>query len=172
MGTIISSASNSSVRAVLATGALDEFVEVTGVTTETITGSIRIPLGYVAADNGNVAELTARTTKTGTGGGSTARVYINDARTTLTGATLLGTFDGSATDLFLQLSRTMFIGRDTKIFSPGVTTSPSDNARATAPEVSQAIDWKASDLYIILSIQNASTADTSIGSGLIFKIYK
>jgi hypothetical protein len=148
------------------------FTAATGVTTENVTGSVFIPANTII-DAAAVIEITARAIKTGVAGTLTVRIYANTTDV-LSGAVLLGTFVGSATDIFVQLSRTLFIGKSpvgTKVFSPSATASPSDDTRVTAAEVNQAVDW-ADPQYIILSIQNAAAGDSSVGSGIMVKTYK
>jgi hypothetical protein len=169
MGTIISSIPNK----VSSIFNLDQFDTITGTTANTLTGSILVPAGTINEGfPGTTAELTARAIKTGVAGIATLRVYVNTIDS-LSGATLLATGAvATAADLFQQLERTMFIGKSpiyTKVLS---TTAGfySDNDRATA-ESTIVIDWSQNQ-FIILAVQNASTLDTSIGTGLILKIYK
>ena len=152
----------------------DDFGEVTGTTVETVTGSVLIPANTIIA-TGTVVEITARAIKTGVAGTLAVRIYAN-TMDSLVGreVVLLGTFAGSATDIFVQLSRTLFIGKsptDTKVFSPSAGAFPSDDTKSTAAEVNEAVDW-GSDQYIILSIQNAAAGDSSVGSGIMVKTYK
>ena len=168
MGTIISSAPAK----ILSIFNPDDFEAVTGTTVETITGILLIPAKSVAI-NYSCAELTARILKTGILGTTTLRVYTN-TNNVLSGAVLLGTYVGSSNDIFVQLSRTLFIGKSpelTKVFSPSATAFPSDDTRFTAAEVNQAVNWD-DDQYIILTVSNANAADSTIGSGILFKIYK
>ena len=150
----------------------DDFGEVTGTTVETVTGSVLIPANTIIA-TGTVVEITARAIKTGVAGTLAVRIYAN-TMDSLVGreVVLLGTFAGSATDIFVQLSRTLFIGKDaTKVFSPSAGAFPSDDTKSTAAEVNEAVDW-GSDQYIILSIQNAAAGDSSVGSGIMVKTYQ
>ena len=150
----------------------DDFGEVTGTTVETVTGSVLIPANTIIA-TGTVVEITARAIKTGVAGTLAVRIYAN-TMDSLVGreVVLLGTFAGSATDIFVQLSRTLFIGKDaTKVFSPSAIAPASDDTRSTAAEVNEAVDWE-SDQYIILSIQNAAAGDSSVGSGIMVKTYQ
>jgi hypothetical protein len=169
MGTIISSTPPAKILSIFKP---DGFEAVTGTTANTLTGSVLIPANSVAV-NFSCAELTVRAIKTGVVGIATLRVYVNTTDS-LSGATLLATGGApGATDLYQQLDRTMFIGKsptNTKV-APSTSALFSDNARSTAAESNVVIDW-AVDQYIILAIQNASTLDTSTGSGIIFKIYK
>ena len=166
MGTIISSAPPAKIKTFFKAS---NFTPYTG-TTERVTGTVLIPAGTV---NGiaTVIEITARAIKTGVAGTLAVRIYANSTDE-LSGAILLGTFVGGATDIFLQLSRTLFIGKDaTKVFSPSAGAFPSDDTKSTAAEVNEAVDWE-SDQYIILSIQNAAAGDSSVGSGIMVKTYK
>jgi hypothetical protein len=152
----------------------DDFSETAGETVQFLTGVLQIPANSVNTNNTScVVELTARAIKTGVNNTAILRIYINTT-SSLTGATLLATGGApGATDLYQQLDRTLFVAKGpvyTKVAPP---TSPlfSDNGRSTTAESSIVIDWKA-DQYIMLSVQNASTLDESIGTGIIFKIYK
>jgi hypothetical protein len=169
MGTIISSTPPVKISSIFA---VDGFTSITGTTANTLTGSILIPAGTIVIQPGTTAELTARVIKTGVAGITTLRIYVNTTDS-LSGATLLATgAAATAADLFQQLKRTMFIGKNpinTKVLST-TTGLYSDNARSTS-ESSIVIDWTVPQ-YIILAVQNASTLDTSIGTGLILKIYK
>lgn len=166
MGTIISSSTPTKIKTFFKAA---NFTPYTG-TTERVTGTVLIPAGTV---NGiaTVIEITARAIKTGVAGTLAVRIYANSTDG-LGGAVLLGTFAGSATDIFVQLSRTLFIGKDaTKVFSPSAGAFPSDDTKSTAAEVNEAVDW-GSDQYIILSIQNAAAGDSSVGSGIMVKTYQ
>jgi hypothetical protein len=169
MGTIISSTPPAKISSIFA---VDGFTSITGTTANTLTRSILIPAGTIVDQPGTTAELTARAIKTGVAGIATLRVYVNTTDS-LSGATLLATGAvATGADLFQQLERTMFIGKNpinTKVLST-TTGLYSDNDRSTS-ESSIVIDWTAPQ-YIILAVQNASTLDTSIGTGLILKIYK
>ena len=168
MGTIISSTPPAKILSIFK---INGFTAITGVTTNELTGSILVPANTIAGAR-TTAELTARAIKTGVAGITTLRVYVNTTDS-LSGATLLATGAvATAADLFQQLERTMFIGKspiNTKVLST-TTGLYSDNDRSTS-ESSIAIDWSVPQ-YIILAVQNASTLDTSIGTGLILKIYK
>ncbi len=148
------------------------FTAITGSTANTLTGSVLIPANTIIELPGTVAELTARAIKTGVIGTATLRVYVNTTES-LSGAILLATGAvATGADLYQQLERTMFIAKASTYTRVASTTFGlySDNNRATA-ESTVVVDWSV-DQYIILAIQNASTLDTSIGSGIIFKIYK
>ena len=167
MGTIISSSTPTKIKTFFKAA---NFTPYTGTTSERVTGTVLIPAGTV---NGieTVIEITARAIKTGVAGTLAVRIYANSTDG-LGGAVLLGTFAGSATDIFVQLSRTLFIGKDaTKVFSPSAGAFPSDDTKSTAAEVNEAVDW-GSDQYIILSIQNAAAGDSSVGSGIMVKTYQ
>jgi hypothetical protein len=164
MGTIISTSAAAKISAFFKVAS---FTAITGITTESKTGSVLIPANTII-DTGAGIEITARAIKTGVAGTLTARIYANTTDD-LSGAVLLGTFVGSGTDVFVQLSRTLFIGKlGTKVFSPSATAFSSDDTRFTAAEVNQSINW-ADPQYIILSIQNSAAGDSSVGSGIMVK---
>jgi len=168
MGTIISSIPPDKILSIFNS---DDFEATAGGTAQFLTGILQIPAN--SANSSCVVELTARAIKTGVAGITTLRVYINTTDS-LSGATLLATGgDPGATDLFQQLDRTLFVAKGPTYTKVAPPTSPlfSDNGRSTTAESTIAIDWKV-DQYIMLSVQNASALDTSIGTGIIFKIYK
>jgi hypothetical protein len=149
----------------------DDFEATAGGTAQFLTGILQIPAN--SANNTCVVELTARAIKTGVAGITTLRIYINTT-SSLSGATLLATGGApGATDLFQQLDRTLFVGKGPAYTKVAPPTSPlfSDNGRSTTAESNITINWTV-DQYIMLSVQNASTLDESIGTGIIFKIYK
>lgn len=171
MGTIISSASASTVKNF---SKVSSFTASTGVTTNDLTGSILIPAGTITiTPEGLSAELTGRAVKTGVNGTVTVRMYANTTNS-LSGAILLGSSPAAAApSLYVQLSRTLFIGKSpvgTKILQAG-GAAYTDDTNFTGAEATAAVDWTV-DQYIILAVQNASTLDSTIGSGIIFKIYK
>jgi hypothetical protein len=164
MGTVISTSAAAKISAFFKVAS---FTAITGITTESKTGSVLIPANTII-DTGAGIEITARAIKTGVAGTLTARIYANTTDD-LSGAVLLGTFVGSSTDIFVQLERTLFIGKlGTKVFSPSVAAFSSDDTRFTAAEVNQSINW-ANPQYIILSIQNSAAGDSSVGSGIMVK---
>jgi hypothetical protein len=171
MGTVISSASISSLKPIFK---VTDFTASTGVTTNDLTGSIIVPANTVTVPPaGNVVEITARAVKTGTNGTVTIRVYANTTNS-LSGATLLASSPAAAAaNLYVQLSRTAFIGKSpvgTKILQAG-GQAYSDDTAFTGAEATAAVDWTV-DQYIILAVQNGSTLDSTIGSGILFKLYK
>jgi hypothetical protein len=169
MGTIISLASNKVSSVFKVTG----FTAITGVTTNELTGSILVPAGAIIGDPGTTAEITARIVKTGTNGTVVTRIYANTTNS-LSGAILLGsTTAAGASNLFVQMARTLFIGKspiNTKVFQAG-GAAYDDMATSTGAETAAAVDWGVNQ-YIILAVQNANALDSTIGSGIIFKIYK
>lgn len=172
MGTIISSAPPAKILSIYA---VDGFTAITGSTANTLTGSILIPANSITTvpETGNVAEVTARIVKTGVNGTVITRIYANTTNS-LSGAILLGTTAASgAANLFVQMARTLFIGKspiNTKVFQAG-GAAYDDMATSTGAETAAAVDWGVNQ-YIILAVQNGSALDSTIGSGIIFKIYK
>ena len=169
MGTIISSAPPAKILSIFNP---DDFEAVTGTTVETMTGTLLIPANSVDVYF-SCAELTARILKTGILGATALRVYTN-TNDHLTGAILLATGGGAlAADLFQQISRTLFIGKSPTNTKVALRSAQiySDDSRFTTDETANAIDWSV-DQYIILTVQNADAADSTIGSGILFKIYK
>ena len=169
MGTVIST-SNKVSSVFKVTG----FTAITGVTTNEPTGSILVPADSLKPPAGGViAEVTGRIVKTGTNGTVVTRIYANTTNS-LSGAILLGsTTAAGASNLFVQMTRTLIIGQspiNTKVFQAG-GAAYDDMATSTGAETAAAVDWRV-DQYIILAIQNANALDSTIGSGLILKMYK
>lgn len=173
MGTIITSASVAKVTPVfVVTG----FTAVTGVTTNEKTGSVLIPANTVDGNiaTGNAIDIVARAVKTGIAGTLNVRIYINTTDS-LSGATLIGSSPTAiAASLYIQISRTAFIGKapiGTKFLQAGGQTYDDITNFTGTAETSVAVDWTVNQ-YIILAVQNGNIADSTIGSGIIFKIYK
>lgn len=170
MGTVISSSTPTKIKTFFKT---NSFTAVTGSTADTLTGSVLIPANTVSIDlPGTIAEVTARAIKTGVAGLTTLRIYINTADS-LSGATLLATGGlATATDLFQQVSRTLFIGKGPVNVKTALTSAQlySDDTRTTTAESNVVVDWT-SPQYIILAVQNAAAGDSTIGSGIFVKIY-
>jgi hypothetical protein len=171
MGTIISSPPPAKILSIYA---VNGFTAITGMTTNELTGSVLVPAYTLAPPPGGViAEVTGRIVKTGTNGTVVTRIYANTTNS-LSGAILLGsTTAAGAANLFVQMARTLFIGEspvNTKTFQAG-GAAYDDMATSTGAETSSAVDWRV-DQYIILAVQNGSALDSTIGSGIILKIYK
>ena len=169
MGTIISTSNK-----VSSIFKVSGFTAITGVTTNELTGSVLVPANTILAPiEGNIAEVTGRIVKTGTNGTVVTRIYANTTNS-LSGAILLGsTTAAGAANLFVQMTRTLIIGQspiNTKTFQAG-GAAYDDMATSTGAETSSAVDWRV-DQYIILAVQNANALDSTIGSGLILKMYK
>lgn len=149
---------------------LSTFTSITSTTSNTLTGSVLIPANTLNTSTQYVAELTARALKNGTAGITTLRVYINTT-SSLSGATLLATGGTSTSaDIFQQVSRVLLIPSYTGIVDPTAAIY-SDDSRFTITETKvNSIDWTI-DQYVILAVQNASTADSTIGSAIVFKIF-
>ena len=169
MGTIISTSNK-----VSSIFKVSGFTAITGVTTNESTGSVLVPANSLAPPPGGViVEVTGRIVKTGTNGTVVTRIYANTTPG-LSGAILLGSTTASgAANLFVQMARTLIIGQSpeyTKTFQAG-GAAYDDMATSTGAETSSAVDWRV-DQYIILAVQNGNALDSTIGSGIILKIYK
>jgi hypothetical protein len=169
MGTIISYGGSTGNKAIILTSASD-FTAATGDTGINSTGSFLVPASTVNIAK-SVVELTARAIKTGTTGTLTVRIYVN-AVDTLSGATLLATTPAAASALvYNQLQRTMFVSKNgTKVIQAGGGLY-FDVTAFSGAQSNIAIDWDI-DQYIIMTVQNSASGDSSIGSGIIFKIFK
>lgn len=168
MGTIISSAPLLKSKTF---ANVTDFTDVTGVTTQNITGSILIPANSVVISDvsQNVMEITARTIKSGSNGTLTTALFVNSTPD-ISGATLIAAVGSNAGSFYAQLQRTAFIDKGgTKIMNSGVNAI-SDVTTSTGSEQVLLVNWTV-DQYIILAVQNASASDLAVGSGLIAKIY-
>lgn len=168
MGTVISTASPSKIKTF---ANVTDFTDITGVTTQNITGSVLIPANSVVISDvsQNVMEITARTIKSGGNGTLTTALFVNSTAD-ISGATLIGAVGSNAGSFYVQLQRTAFIDKGgTKIMNSGANAI-SDVTTSTGSEQLLAINWTL-DQYIILAVQNASASDSTVGSGLIAKIY-
>jgi hypothetical protein len=143
---------------------------VTGVTAITKSATITIPANTISANT--LLEIEARAIRVATATGSIAfSVYLNTSDS-LTGATLMGTFQSiTATQWYSQARRSLFI-------NPATNNLQCLNTGATSPD-----DFVASGTlgsltfneavtnYIIFAVQPSSTASTSAVQYAIAKRY-
>jgi hypothetical protein len=143
---------------------------VTGVTAITKSATITIPANTISANT--LLEIEARAIRVATATGTIAfSVYLNTSDS-LTGATLMGTFQTMTnTNWYSQARRSLFI-------NPATNNLQCLNTGATSPD-----DFVASGTlgsltfneavtnYIIFAVQPSSTASTSAVQYAIAKIY-
>lgn len=91
--------------------------------------------------------------------GFVARFYINTSAS-LSGATLLATYNSLTTVHFIQFGRVIFIrdSTNTQLFTPVATSNLTDPGSANTQPVLLNINW-AVDQYLILAVQPANVAE-------------
>jgi hypothetical protein len=142
---------------------------VTGTTTSTLTSSILIPANTVAV--GDILNFRVRTRKTGTAGTHIIRAYVNT--TSSVGGSLVATSATVAnTNTYAQISRVLAVksSNNTEGFASAVGVFFDDTQTGTTVTSSN-IDWTQNQ-YLIVAVQNASTADTSRSSFIHVQINK
>ena len=142
---------------------------ITGTTTSTKTTSILIPANTIAA--GDVLNLRVRTRKTGTAGTQIIRVYFNTADAI--GGSIVGTSStAAATSLYVQMSRALAVKSATNTESfPSTAGAMFDDAATGTAVTASNIDWTVAQ-YLVIAVQNSSTADTSLSSFVHLQINK
>jgi hypothetical protein len=143
---------------------------ITGTTTSTLTASILIPANTVST--GDILYIKTRIRKTGTAGTLTTRMYINT--TSAIGGSLIGTSAAAAaTSLYFQYSRTLAVksSTNTESMAGNLNINADDNVSATVAVSTSNINW-AVDQYLIVALQNSSTADSSRSSFIHMQVNK
>lgn len=135
---------------------------VSGTTANTLATSQLITGGTFAS--GNQLLVTCRGVKTGTVGTCTMRIYVNTT-SSLTGATLLGTVGPTtASNLFFQIERNMFIKSATNTQVANTTANGAFDLTQFTSASAVNIDWS-TDKYIIFALQNSNNSDSTVISG-------
>ena len=136
---------------------------ITGNTNNNIAKSFLIPANTVVG--GNILELLARSIKTGANNISTIRFHHNTTNS-LSGATQIGIMSSAAgASLFFGKETIMVVKSSTSTevaLSSFSTTTDRNNLISNSP-TSLAMNW-ATDVWIIIAIQNGSSADSTIVS--------
>jgi hypothetical protein len=129
----------------------------TGTTSETLIDSILIPANTLAAND--IVQIAARTLKT-TNAAGTLRIYINSSGS-LSGATLLGSFQMSASVRFAGFERNIAVKASglIEVLSATNTALTTDSSVVGAVETTTTVTLS-SDLYLITSMQLVNSADT------------
>lgn len=142
---------------------------VTGTTANTLTISKMVPGGTLATGDNLV--IKTRSIKTGTNGVMTQRIYVNTVDS-LTGATLLGTQQGSAANLLHGMIRTGCIksATETEFVSPTVSTSGDEVAVLSGGSVTNINIDHTVDQYYIVALQLANAGDSAVTSYI--KVFK
>mgnify|MGYP006921330555 CR=1 FL=1 len=136
---------------------------ITGNTNNNIAKSFLIPANTVVS--GNILELLARSIKTGANNISTLRFHHNTTNS-LSGATQIGIMSSAVgTSLFFGKETIMVVKSSTStevVLSSFSTTTDRSNLISNSA-TSLAMNWT-TDVWIIIAIQNASSADSTIVS--------
>lgn len=138
---------------------------VTGTTANTyLTGSL-ISAGTLKV--GDMFDISTRIIKTGTAGNSTVRYYVNDTNDLSGSPVLLATINNGAASTFLGYVRHFVIKSATNTNGLGNTSnfSGDTNGGYTGAPTASNIDWT-TNKYIVIAIQNGSSADSSLCSVL------
>lgn len=140
---------------IIATGAPGTLGQITGTTGETVLANVLIPAGFVPANS----RIIVRTfwNFTGTAGTKTTKVYLNSAATA--GGTAYLTAAGAAGDLSAMYETTIFVAGATNAQSGGLPTGAF--GRSTAAVLPTGTIDMTANSYIVISVTNASAADTS-----------
>jgi hypothetical protein len=143
---------------------------VTGTTTSTLTGSILIPANTVAV--GDVIYVKTRVRKTGTAGTLTTRMYVNTSAA-IGGSLIATSATAAATSLYFQYSRTLAVKStiNTESMAGNLNVNADDNTAVTTAVSASNIDWTVAQ-YLVIAVQNSSTADTSRSSFIHAQINK
>jgi hypothetical protein len=143
---------------------------VTGTTVGTLTSSILIPANTVST--GDIIYIKTRVRKTGTAGTLVTRMYVNTSAAI--GGSLVGTSaTAAATSLYFQYARTLAVksSTNTETMAGNGNINPDDNTSLTVAVSANNIDWTQNQ-YLIVSVQNGSTADSSRSSFIHAQINK
>lgn len=135
---------------------------VTGTTISTKTGSILIPANTVST--GDIIFIKTRIRKTGVAGILVTRLYINTSDAV--GGSLVGTSaTNAAATQYFQYSRTLAVktSTNTESMAGNGNVNADDNISLTVAVSTSNINW-AVDQYLVVAVQNGSTADTSRSS--------
>ena len=143
---------------------------VTGTTVSTFTSSVLIPANTVTT--GDILYVKTRVRKTGTAGILVTRMYVNTSAAI--GGSLVGTSGTSAaTSLYFQYTRTLAVksATNTETMAGNGNVNADDNTSLTVAVSTSNINWTV-DQYLVIAVQNGSTADTSRSSFIHVQINK
>lgn len=139
---------------------------VTGVTANTILVSTSIPANTFAV--GSLAEVRCNIQRVGANGTATYRIYTNTSNS-LSGATQLGTYNNTATQLFTPFKRLFAFKTGNVIFGAGASsTLASDETVSTVAPSSNTFDPTVTN-YIIIAVQPASASDSFTSEIFVIK---
>ena len=135
---------------------------VTGTTASTLTTSVLIPANTVTT--GDIIYIKTRVRKTGTAGTLTTRMYINTSAA-IGGSLIATSAAAAATTLMFQYSRSLAVksSTNTESMAGNLNVNADDNTAVTTAVSANNIDWTVNQ-YLVVAVQNGSTADTSRSS--------
>lgn len=143
---------------------------ITGTTVSTLTSSVLIPANTVTT--GDILYIKTRVRKTGTAGTLTTRMYVNTSAAI--GGSLIGTSAAAAaTTLMFQYTRSLAVksATNSESMAGNLNVNADDNSAVTTAVSANNIDWTQNQ-YIVIAVQNGSTADTSRSSFIQCQINK
>lgn len=143
---------------------------ITGTTVSTLTSSILIPANTVTT--GDILYIKTRVRKTGTAGTLTTRMYVNTSAAI--GGSLIGTSaSAAATTLMFQYTRSLAVksATNSETMAGNLNVNADDNTAVTTAVSANNIDWTQNQ-YIVIAVQNGSTADSSRSSFIQCQINK
>lgn len=147
---------------------------ISGTTSNLVADSRLIPANtYIVGD---IVDFAVRAIKTGTSAGYNLRVYINGT-SSISGGTITAFYGSTtATNIFLELNRSLFIksSTSTEVLSP--TGFVLDSSAITSVVSGLNIDWT-TDQYLVFALQlgtQSGSGDVSTDSAVIsgYKIIK
>jgi hypothetical protein len=143
---------------------------VTGTTVSTLTTSVLIPANTVTT--GDILYIKTRVRKTGTAGTLTTRMYINTSAA-IGGSLIATSASAAATTLMFQYSRSLAVKSttNTESMAGNLNVNADDNTALTVAVSTSNIDWTVNQ-YLVVAVQNGSTADTSRSSFIHMQINK
>jgi len=143
---------------------------VTGTTTSTLTSSVLIPANTVAV--GDIIIVKTRVRKSGTAGTLVTRMYVNTSAA-IGGSLIATSAAAAAPGVYFQYNRTLAVKTttNTETMAGNANVNADDNTSLTIAVSTNNIDWTV-DQYIIVAVQNGSTADTSRSSFIHVQVNK
>jgi hypothetical protein len=143
---------------------------VTGTTISSYTDSVLILANTVTT--GDIIYVKTRIRKVGTAGTLTTRMYVNTSAA-IGGSLVATSATAAAVSLYFQYSRTLAVktSTNTETMAGNANINPDDNTALTIAVSTSNIDWTQNQ-YLVVAVQNGSTADTSRSSFIQIQINK
>lgn len=143
---------------------------VTGTTANTLTASLFIPANTVTT--GDILYIKSRIRKTGVLGTVTTRMYINTSAA-IGGSLIATSATAVLTTLMFQFTRSLAVksATNSESMAGNLNVNADDNSAVTTAVSANNIDWTQNQ-YIVIAVQNGSTADSSRSSFIQCQINK